>query len=80
MRKYNENQILTDVICNKCKKHLEVQDGYLKDGFVHIDYPFGYFSKKDGMIHHFDLCESCYDEMINAFPIPVEVTENTELL
>lgn len=80
MRKYNEKKILTDVVCNKCKKHVAVHDGCLKDSFVHMDYAFGYFSSKDGMVHHFDLCESCYDEMINAFSIPVEITENTELL
>ncbi len=38
------------------------------------------FSEKDGEVHHFDLCESCYDELVGGFRIPVDVEEQTELL
>ena len=39
-----------------------------------------YFSEKDGEVHSFDLCESCYDELTNQFKISVQVKERTELL
>ena len=39
-----------------------------------------FFSEKDGEIHHFDLCESCYDDWVNQFKIAVEVEEQTEYL
>ena len=38
------------------------------------------FSKKDGQIHSFDLCEECYDKMIARFRIPAQKREATELL
>ena len=40
---------------------------------------WGYFSKRDGEIHSFLLCEDCYDEMVKKFVIPPMVTEATEL-
>ena len=39
-----------------------------------------YLSEKDGEIHRFDLCESCYDQMRAQFTIDVEVEEQVELL
>ena len=39
-----------------------------------------YFSEKDGQVHHFDLCEDCYDEWISGFRLPVETEEQIELL
>lgn len=68
------------IICNGCKKELKTENGYLKEGCFQADYRFDYFSSKDGMRHKFDLCESCYDRMIARFQIPVEETEETELL
>ena len=40
---------------------------------------FGYFSRKDGLRHKFDLCEDCYDKWIHTFAVPEEMPE-TELL
>lgn len=40
---------------------------------------WGYFSKKDGKIHRFSLCESCYDRLTDGFVIPVSQEEMTEL-
>ena len=34
----------------------------------------------DGEVHHFDLCEDCYDEMTAEFRIPVDVEDEIELL
>lgn len=45
-----------------------------------IDYAWDYFSEKDGEVHHFDLCEACYDELVSQFRIPVDTEEQTELL
>ena len=36
---------------------------------------WGYFSKKDGETHSFDLCEECYDKWIGGFQIPVGIQE-----
>ena len=82
MRRYEDgqNDHLAQVVCNKCGRKLKVENGFLKEGCFSADSVFGYFSRKDGITHHFDLCEDCYDEMISLFQVPVEETEGTELL
>ena len=47
---------------------------------LHIEKSWGYFSGKDGEIHSFDLCESCYDLLVQEFKIPPEKKEQTTLL
>ena len=57
-----------------------MKDGIVREGAVLVDHAWDYFSEKDGDIHHFDLCEACYDEITNQFQIPVDVEEQTELI
>ncbi|MGN0372664.1 MAG: hypothetical protein ACI4F3_07610 [Enterocloster sp.] len=80
MKKYNKNGQLETVICNCCGKKLVVERGIVREGAMGIDHAWDYFSEKDGQIHHFDLCEACYDELTSGFVIPVEAEEQTELL
>lgn len=82
MRRYEEEQggKLAQVICNQCKKDLKLENGYLKEGCFTTDFVFGYFSKKDGTRHRFDLCEECYDKLVAGFSVPVEESEARELL
>jgi len=82
MRKYQTGQDrkLAQVVCNKCGRELKVEDGYLKEGCFSAEAVFGYFSKKDGVRHSFDLCEECYDAFVAGFCLPVEAEEKSELL
>lgn len=80
MRKYGKNGQLKSIVCNQCGKSLAVKDGIVREGAVLVNHAWDYFSEKDGEVHHFDLCESCYDEMISQFKIPVDVEEQTELI
>lgn len=82
MRKYQDedNKKLAQVACNKCGKELKVEEGYLKEGCFYVDYVFGYFSKKDGMRHSWDLCEECYDAWIRQMTIPAQISEENEIL
>ena len=68
MRKYLDetNRELASVICNYCGKELLVENGILKEGCLKVDASFGYFSRKDGQNHKFDLCEDCYEKMITS--------------
>ncbi|MBP3460491.1 MAG: hypothetical protein J6K58_14915 [Lachnospiraceae bacterium] len=79
MREY-KNEKLQTVICNKCGKVLTVENGILKEGCFRGKQTFDYFSDKDGEIHAFDLCESCYDDFVKSFQIPVSQKEETEFL
>ena len=57
-----------------------LKEGYLREGCYEGQQIFGYFSRKDGLRHKFDLCEECYDKWIGGFIIPVEEEEISELL
>lgn len=80
MRKYQEKEKLIQVVCNGCGRELKVENGYLKEGLFTADQVFGYFSKRDGVRHRFDLCEECYEKLLERFKIPVEEIEEKELL
>lgn len=80
MRKYRTNGQLETVVCNSCGRKMVVNEGIVREGCISVDHAWDFFSEKDGEIHHFDLCEDCYDDMIDRFHIPVDVEEQTELL
>lgn len=82
MKKYSETckDIIISATCNACGKCLKVEDGIVKEGCCSYREMFGYFSEKDGQIHSFDLCEKCYDRIIGAFAIPVEIEQAGEML
>ncbi len=81
MRKYQTaEKKLMQAVCNKCGRALKVADGDLREECVRVEAAFGYFSRKDGQIHRFDLCEDCYDALTAQFVIPVEQEERKELL
>lgn len=68
------------IYCNYCGKEIRVEQGIVKEGIFSVRYPFGYFSKKDGQIHDFDLCEACYDRITRDFQIPCTIEEENEFL
>jgi ribosomal-protein-alanine N-acetyltransferase len=41
---------------------------------------WGYFSKKDLQTHRFNLCEDCYDSMVDKFVIPMTIIDKKEAL
>lgn len=82
MRTYTEQKEkeLTGAVCNCCGKNLLVENGFLKEECIHVVHDFGFFGKKDGMTHTFDLCEECYEKITARFAIPVEIHEREELV
>ncbi len=82
MRKYHksEEKKLIQVVCNKCGRSLRLENGCLKEGCFSAEAAFGYFTRKDGTVHRFDLCEDCYDSIVSQFAVPVEEETVTELL
>lgn len=65
------------VICNKCGKELENKNGILHEDGLFITKEWGYFSRKDLAVHRFNLCEKCYDELVQEFVVPIEITEKS---
>lgn len=84
MREYRkvqlQEELLKKVICNRCGKSLKVEEGILKEGCFHADYPFDYFSRKDGYIYSFDLCENCFEDITGDFIHPVQIREMKEFM
>ena len=81
MRRYEGGQKkLVKAVCNKCGRELCVENGLLKEFCFSGDAVFGYFSRRDGVSQHFDLCEDCYDEWTAQFAVAPEETEELELL
>ena len=81
MRKYNDKESteLLEIQCNCCGKQLLVKNGIVREGCMMYQDIFGYFSHKDGEMHSFDLCEDCYDRIVQSFKISVSIEEK-ELL
>ena len=57
-----------------------VKNGVLREGVISVHHAWDFFSEKDGEVHHFDLCEDCYNDWINQFRIAVNVEEQKEFL
>ena len=79
MRKYKGNY-LTAVVCNCCGRNLVVANGIVREGVAHICAEWDYFSEKDGENHKFDICEECYDRLLEGFKYPAMISQRTELL
>lgn len=71
---------LQALFCNKCGKEIRLLDGRPQEGVCSVEVRWGYFSRKDGELHSFDLCEDCYDAWVKQFALPVTAEEETELL
>ncbi len=82
MRKYNigKTRKLERICCNKCGRELKMQGDIVCEGAYIAEYTWNYFSNKDGEVHSFDLCEKCYDEIINNFILPIDIEKRSELM
>lgn len=69
------------IVCNVCGQILQENEQQTAEkDWLMVKKSWGYFSEKDGIRHDFCVCESCYDKWVAGFSIPVEVSEETELL
>ncbi len=65
------------ILCNKCGREMEKKNNILQEDGLFVRKEWGYFSEKDLQVHCFNLCEKCYDHLIEEFLVPVEVEEKT---
>jgi hypothetical protein len=68
------------IYCNSCGKLLKEENGILIEDAFEATKEWGYFSGRDMEVHHFNLCEECYDKLIASFAIPIEVRKKLEVL
>ncbi len=65
------------VMCNRCGRELRNENGILQEDGLFVTKEWGYFSEKDLQVHQFNLCETCYDHLVQEFVLPMEVREKT---
>ena len=80
MKRYDYDGRLTAVVCNCCGRKIAHSGNIITSGALSFRAGWGYFSNKDGELHTFDLCEHCYDRIVDGFKIPVDVEQRTELV
>ena len=68
------------IYCNRCGREITHEEVIPQGEGLHVEKHWGYFSRKDGEIHRFDLCENCYDHLLGEFTLPVECEEETVFL
>jgi ribosomal-protein-alanine N-acetyltransferase len=68
------------ICCNSCGKSLKKENGILMEDAFEATKEWGYFSSRDMEVHHFNLCEECYNKLIASFTIPVEIRKKLEVL
>lgn len=66
--------------CNSCGKMIVFENGIMKEDAFEAKKEWGYFSKRDLEVHHFNLCEDCYEQITAQFKIPVRVDRKLEAL
>ena len=67
-----EKNKVEKIICNKCGKEIWVRGGIPQKDVLEVEKRWGYHSRKDNQVDRFDLCEDCYDELVESFQIKIE--------
>ena len=69
------------IYCDCCGRKICAAGEEDKSSFLSIRKLWGYFSdQKDGSVHSMEICEPCYDRLIQSFAIAPEIEPVTELL
>lgn len=68
------------LVCNRCGKTLKVEQEIIKEDYIRIRKPWGYFSKRDGITEEFILCEECVESVTQEFAVPAVFSDTKELL
>ena len=67
-------------ICNKCGEFINKNKlGYLDD-FLSVEKTWGYGSNYDTLTHRFNLCMTCYEELLHSFTASISQEEKIEIL
>ena len=80
MRVYDKDKKLVKIICNQCGVANDIVNELVTTDMLRVEKTWGYFSEKDGQVHHLDICERCYDRWISGFNVPVTAEEAVELI
>jgi hypothetical protein len=71
-KQQQEVDVLQDVLCDKCGLSCYQESGY---EYALLMANWGYCSKKDGERHRAQLCEDCYDKILQQMGIKPLINE-----
>lgn len=78
--KIYENGKMKNIYCNSCGKKIKIKNEVVQEGIFEAEIKWGYFSNKDGRKDEFDVCEKCYDAIVEKFLYKPDYKDYTELL
>ena len=47
---------------------------------ISVHHAWDFISEKDGEVHHWDMCEECYDNLLGQFRLEPDVEEQVEFI
>lgn len=65
----SEKEEVYDILCNMCGESIGKDTYGNFSDYLSVNKEWGYLSSKDGQGHQFDLCEDCYNNLIDKFKI-----------
>lgn len=69
------------IICNCCGRVICAEEYKETASYLAIKKEWGYFSDgKDGTVHSMDICEKCYDRLVQECSIAPQIDQVTELV
>ncbi len=66
-----KKQELDEVICNLCGDHIKKDAFGNFEDYLEINKTWGYASNRDGETHRIDICQKCFEKLIQQFKLPV---------
>lgn len=67
-----ETEVISKVYCNVCGREIKPDAlGYYPD-FLHIEKTWNYFSGRDGETQKADICERCWNDIVENFKIKTD--------
>jgi len=69
LKEDSPEKTLLQINCNKCGRRC---DHHIHSDHMAVSVDWGYFSNKDLQRDVWDLCESCYDDFVKDFKIPIQ--------
>lgn len=69
------------IYCNYCGRPICMEEAREKTSYLAIKKEWGYFSDgKDGTVHSIDICEPCYDRLVQELMIAPQIDQMRELV
>jgi len=64
--------VIKAVVCDICGKEIKVNSGQPEEDFLHVQKPWNEESRYFGVQHTFDVCASCYSDILVQFQVKIK--------